>query len=227
MNMVARQTSTQVLAVLDDAAAGLALLELSSALARSQQRGLSVVYVESTRSLLAATLPFAKVLPHAGSGWLPLRAEDIERGYRAQAARLRELAARVAIRDALSWSMRVTRGSLSETALALCSETDLLLLCASAPVFQPGTSRGSRRRPVVKVVDDGSDAAHRALQVAAQLVQLLAGVLEVVRIPEAAELAASRDTLATLSHADLVVLPRRPGDRAALTLLRGPVLLVS
>ncbi|MDH5538361.1 MAG: hypothetical protein OEY03_03055 [Rhizobacter sp.] len=226
MNLSVARTPPQVLAVLDDAAAGVTLLELSSALARAMQREWSVVYVESTRSLLAATLPFAQVLANAGSGWLPLRAEDVERGYRAQAARLREMAARLALRNAVSWSMRVMRGSLSQTAFELCNESDLLLLAGSAPVFQPGVVRGGRRRLLVKVVDDGSEAAQRALPIAAQLVQAVGGALEVVRIP-ATDPATSVDSMARLLQADLLVLPRRPGDPVALALLRGPVLLVS
>ena len=69
--------------------AGAALLELASPLARALQRELSVVYVESTRSLVAAALPFTQVLPHSGLQWLPLQPGDVEQGFRAHEARLR------------------------------------------------------------------------------------------------------------------------------------------
>ena len=170
-----RPIASPVLAVLDDAAAGSAALELSSTLARALQRELSVVYVESARSLVAAALPFTQVLSHSGSGWVPLLPADVEQGFRAHAARLRELAERIAVRDAVSWSLRVVRGSLPGAAIDLYAESDLLLLAASPPPWSPGErlAHRPRRRPVVAVLAEGSAAGQRALVVASRLAQAL------------------------------------------------------
>lgn len=212
----------RVLALLDDAACGAELLELASPLAREMQRELSVVYVQSTRSLVAAALPFTQVLPHGGLQWMPLQPGDVEQGFRAHEARLRQLTARVALRDALHWSLRVMRGSLGEAAAQLQAESDLLLL-ARTPPLQPRGSRSApppRRRPVVATLGDDGDADRRALQVATQLARALAGVVEVAHIDHGAARPLA------LAHCDVLVLPRAAFDAAALARLRCPVLLV-
>jgi hypothetical protein len=220
--------TSRVLALLDDAAAGVTALELSSALAQAMQRNLAVVYVESARSLLAAGLPFTQVLAHAGSPWRAFSPQDVEQGFRAHEARLRELAARIALRHAVSWSLQVMRGSLAGAAIDLWTETDLLLL-AGAPTLKPpavGPARKPKRRPVIAVVSEGSEAGERALRVAAQLAQALAGVVESARVDTAAQLVGKACMLASLVRCDVLVLPRVPLDPAVLGLLKGPVLLV-
>jgi hypothetical protein len=223
-----------VLAVLDDAAAGETLLELSCALARTLQRELTLVYVESARSLVAAALPITQVLPHAGLAWQPLRPQDVEQGFRAHAARLRELATRIALPDAVNWSLRVMRGELPSAARDLAAESDLLFL-ATAPPPQPPTP--ARRRPVrprrvVAVAGDpgaASGSDRRALAVAQQLAQALAAELETMPADAAARLAGGAGVLDTLTRPDVLVLPRAPltpAARSALLLLRLPVLIV-
>jgi hypothetical protein len=223
----ARRKGLQVLALLDDVAASATLLEMSAALARMTQRDLAVVYVESSRALVAAALPFTQVLPPTGAQWVPLHAGDVEQGFRAQAARLRELTARIAARDALQCSLRVVRGSLGNAAVELQAESDLLLLGFAAPY---GTGAGMpsprRRRPVVAVVGDGGEAEQRARQVAAQLAQWLAGVLDTARGEAAAAWLARQGRAGTATDADLLVLPRGPLDPGLLARLRCPVLLV-
>jgi hypothetical protein len=223
----ARRKVPQVLALLDDVAASATLLQMSSALARMTQRDLSVVYVESARALVAAALPFTQVLARTGAQWVPLHAGDVEQGFRAQAARLRELTARIASRDALHCSLRVVRGSLGDTAVELQAESDLLLLAGAAP-FGPGVGAlpARRRRPVVAVVGDGGEAEQRAWQVATELAQSLAGVLDTARGEAAAAWLARQGRAGTATDADLLVLPRRRLDAGLLARLRCPVLLV-
>lgn len=208
-----------VLALLDDAGAGAVLLEISTALARTMQRELSVVFVESAPSLRAATLPFAQVLPASGKQWQPLQPGDVEQGFRAHAARLRDLAARYAMRDAVAWSLRVVRGSLPDAALDLGAGTDLLLL-AQAPPLRITTARA---RPRISVLGDGDDAARHARQVALRLAAALSTAVEVAR-DDARALAPA--TLEQLARCDLLVLPRGRLDAHTLAQLRCPVLLV-
>jgi nucleotide-binding universal stress UspA family protein len=217
--------SPRVLAVLDDAAVGALALELSTALARAMQRDLSVVYVQSTRSLVAAALPFTQVLSAAGLQWVPLSEQDVEHAYHAQATRLRELAARITSTHAVSWSLRVMRGNMPEAAHALSGESDLLLMATAAPLRATAATaaRRLRRRPLVAVVSDGSPASERALQVATQLAQALGGTLQVARVEASEKLMPRAHALADMARSDVLVLPRAPG---ALQEARCPILLV-
>jgi hypothetical protein len=217
-----------LLAVLDDAGAGAALLEISSTLARALQRELSVVYVESARSLVAAALPFTQVLPASGTQWRTLSPDDVEQGFRAHAARLRDMAERLAARDAVGWSLRVMRGSLGETALQLSAQADLLLLAnAPAPVSPVSDKlRQPRRRPRVTVLAIDGEPGANALRVAAQVAQALAGDVEVVRVDAHAKRIDPPGTLAALARSDVLILARAPLDVATLAQLRCPVVLV-
>lgn len=221
----AGRSAPQVLAVLDDVAAGAALLEMSSALARLMRRELAVVYVENQRALHAAALPFAQVLAAHAAQWRPLQPGEVEQGFRAEAARLRELSSRIALRDAVHCSVRIQRGSLGEAAVALQAESDLLLLAGTAP-FRSRVAVTARRRPVVALIADDTLPSERARQVATQLAQSLSGVLELAQGAAAAALLAPQDGGSTLRHADLLVLPRGALDARQLSQLRCPVLLV-
>jgi len=217
-----------LLAVLDDAGAGTVLLEISSTLARSLQRELSVVYVESARSLLAAALPITQVLTAAGTQWRAFQPDDVEQGFRTHAARLRAMAARIASRHAVGWTLRVMRGSLGETAIHLSAGTDLLLL-ANAPVpASPGfaPARPGLRRPRVSVLAANGAPPAKALQVAAQVAQALAGDIEVVHVDAQSKRIDQPGTLTALARSDVLILARAPLDAVTLAQLRCPVLLV-
>jgi hypothetical protein len=218
----------QLLALLDDAGSGAALLELASPLARALRRELSVVYVESTRSLVAAALPFAQVLAPSQRRWMPLLETDVEQGFRAQVARLRQLTARVALRDALQWSLRVMRGELGEAASQLQDESDLLLLAGGSTLSTRGALAlpGTRRRPVVATLGDGDDASQRALRIADQLASAVAGAVQTAHLDRGRRLLDQPERLRALARCDVLVLPRSAIDLGALSLLRCPVLLV-
>lgn len=206
-----------VLMLLDDAAVAAALLDASCALARLMQRELQLVFVESSAALAAASLPVTRVLARSAPHWAPLAPEDVERGWRAQAARVRSLAERAGARHAVGWSMRVVRGALADEARALGPESDLLLLGAAPARFEP--PRHARRTHIV-VLDDGSEAGRQAQRVAAQLAQALGARLETRK------LATQPATAAQAGEADLLVLPAPalaalPADRP-----HAPLLLV-
>lgn len=214
MNM---QRQGSVLMLLDDAAVAAALLDASCALAQLMQRELQLVFVESRAALAAASLPMTRVLARSAPHWAPLAPEDVERGWRAQAARVRSLAERASARHAVGWSMRVVRGALADEARALRAESDLLLLGAAPARFEP--PRHARRTHIV-VLDDGSEAGRQAQRVAAQLAQALGARLETRK------LATQPATAAQAGEADLLVLPAAalaalPADRP-----HAPLLLV-
>lgn len=218
------ERSTTVQVALDDAAAGETALALSSALARELACEWAVVFVESTASRSAAALSIAQVLPHAGSDWLPLRPDDVEQGFRAQAARLRQLAERLAGRHALRWSMRVLRGSLAEAPRLLTGESKLLFL-ASAPPPGPAVPRAAPglRPPLVALVRDAGVAQAPALAAATRLAHALGGTLQ-----HGPSLAAAGAGLRAWARArpDVLVMTRNALAPGALAGLSCPVLLV-
>lgn len=224
--------SARVLAVMDDAAAGEVVLGLSSKLARVMRRDLSVIYVESSRSLGAAALPFTQVLSHAGSPWVPLETGDIEQGFRVQAARLRELAAQVALRDEVHWSLRVMRGTLARASEQLLGESNLLLLAAATPAWGPvfqAAAPPSHRPPrptVVALAGDGDEATQRAMEVATLLANALAGTLEVARGQAAMRLLAQAQDAGSTCRPAVLVVPREMMAPDTLARMRCPVLLV-
>ena len=212
-----------MLALLDDAALAREVIEMSSILARQLQRPLEVIYVESAPALLAASLPFAQVLAYGASQWAPFAPQDVERGYRAHEQRLRELAERMMVGQAVSWSMRVVRGALQQLALELQAQSDLVVIAqAKGAASLSALRRPLRaRRPVITALVDESAAGQLARDVAQHLAQALGGPLVVRHAAGAVGL-----TPATAGRCDLLVVPRalvRPGD---LERLEQPALLV-
>lgn len=208
----------RVLVLLDDTAAATAAIEWSSLVARQVQRPLEVVYVESASALRAAALPLARVLAPGGD-WAPLAPEDVERGYAAQAARLRALTERIALRESVRWSMRVVRGALVQAALELRAQCDLVLVgghgVAAAIALAPAPRHLPRR--IVRVAGDDSPAGTAARALAQQLAQAWPALVD--PLPGGAgALAAAR--------CDLLIVPRDRVDAAALARLMQPTLLV-
>lgn len=212
-----------LVAAVDDAAYGEQLLDWLLALAAGLQRPLLLVYVESAAALGAAALPSSQVLPHGGARWQPLRRDDVELGFRAQAARLQAALARAAQAGAPHAGLRVLRGSLIDTSERLWTETNLLVL-ASAPWVTAAPTAALRGRPprVALLPDgDGDGAQARAARVAARLAQALGG--EPAAEWEAGPRASVRR--GAMARPDLLVLARGALDRALLR--RGPLLLVA
>lgn len=207
----------RVLAVLDDARMAGALLDASCAVARLVQRELQLVYVENAAALAAAELPAARVLALAAHAWAPLAPADVERGWRVQAARLRAQAERATTRPPVNWSMRITRGALRQTVLALRDESDLLLV-AAAP-SHAGLAEAQHRRASVAALDDGSAAGQEAVRLAGRLAQALDAPLRVLKIDGQPE-------LPPLGSARLVVAPASRLTAPAVAELRVPLLLV-
>lgn len=232
---VSSRPAHRLLAVLDDTSAARALLDISCTLAGLMRRELQLVYVESAAALAAAALPTTQVLAQATARWTPLAAPDVERAWQADAGRLRALAAQATLPRAVTWSLQVTRGTLYDTALALQTQSDLLLVGGSAAVLgemtrpghhpaarpAPGDAQRSAWRRVV-ALDDGSAAGRQAVTIARQLCSALGARLEVQRFDPA------QGGLPRLLRADLVVMPgpwavpRIPADPS-----RTPTLLVS
>lgn len=206
--------------VLDDSAAAAAVIDCSAALAHLLHRELDLVYVQNTLALEAAAWPSAQALAPGSTAWQPFAASDVERGWRAQAARTHSLADEIGRRRAVAWSLRTVRGALERVALALSGDADLLFIGASAPA--PRFARPAARWLVA--LDDGSaDAAH-GRQVAAQLAQAWGARVLVAALAGGSAL---ERLAAAAPTADAWVVPRALALRARLGGLRCPVLLVA
>jgi hypothetical protein len=213
----------QLLALLDDTSRARAVIEMSSMLARQLQRPLELVYVESTPALVAAALPFTRVLAPGAGEWLPFAPPDVERGYRAQALRLRELAQTISLRQSVSWSLRVVRGALEQVAVELRAQSDLLLVGGASPSMPLATPRAAQRRggPLVVALVDDTAAGERAIRTAEQVAHALGGAVQVRRCTDGADVASLPATC------DLVVLAQGRADTARVARLRCPALLVA
>ncbi len=217
--------SRRLVVLLDDAANGIRLLELSCALARTLQRELELVFVEDTRSLSAATLPLARVLPYAGTDWIPLSPQVLEQGYRAHAARLRAIAHRIATQHSVNWSLRIMRSDLARAATDLRGESDLLLLSGTRSLATPpGPARV--RRTMIAVTRGPSAADARAMDVARQWAQAMAGMLETLQEDAPTILAGTRSLALRGTRPDVLVMSRAGLSVALPQPWTCPVLLV-
>jgi nucleotide-binding universal stress UspA family protein len=212
----------QLLTLLDDTSRARAVIELSSMLARQLQRPLELVYVESTPALVAAALSFTRVLAPGATEWTPFAPHDVERSYRAQALRLRELAQSISVRQSVSWSLRVVRGALEQVAIELRTQSDLLLVGSAQPSMPLAALRATSRahRPMVVALTDGTAAGERAVHIAEQVAQALGGAAQVHRCRGPA------DASTWSATCELVVLPQALADAARVARLRCPALLV-
>lgn len=215
--------SNRLLVLLDDAVSAIPMLELSCALARAMQRELELVFVEDSRSLSAASMPLARVLPYAGPDWIPLSPQAVEQGYRSHAARLRATAQRIATQQGVNWSLRVMRSDMARAAAELRGESDLLLLSAGRALTTPPAAV---RRTMIAVTRGLTPADVRALHVARQWAQALAGMLETLQEDAPAILDSTRSLPMARTRPDVLVMPRAALSMALPQPWSCPVLLV-
>jgi hypothetical protein len=209
----------RITVVLDDVATAAALLAWSSALARSLQRELRVVYVERTAVLAAAALPLTQALAHAAAGWVPYGPADIERGYRLQVVRLQELIRQAGERHALQASLQIVRGALHHAAMDVDGQSDLVLVGGAA--LLPAPTPPVQRCRSVLVWSDDSEQGLRLVEFASRCARSLGATPRVVHAK------AQIDVLELQrAQADLLVLPRTAVSARVLALVRRPLLLV-
>ena len=214
------EASGRITVVLDDVAAASAPLAWSSALARTLERELQVVYVERTAVLAAAALPITQALAHAAAAWMPFSAADVERGYRLQAARLHELMLEVGQQHALQPSLRIVRGALHDVALDVDGRSDLVLVGAAA--LLPAAARQPLQRCLsVLVWSDDTEQGMQLVKFAARCAQSLGAMAHVVHARAPVDAIDLRR-----AEADLLVLPRNAVSARVLASARRPLLLV-
>lgn len=180
----------RILVALDASRQSLAALEAATRLASELEAELLGMFVEDVNLLRLAGLPFAREIGHATAQARRLADADMQRALRAQAARAEQALAGAARARNLRWSFRVARGQVASEILHAAQESDLLALgvtyisvsagarfgttlravLAQAPRPLLLLPAGARLGPPYVLVYDGSEAAQRALAMAASLV---------------------------------------------------------
>ena len=181
----------RILVALDASPHSLAALEAATELAARFRAELLGLFVEDINLLRASELPFTREVRFFSGARRRLDRQQIERELRAQAARARQALTTSAGRAQVSWSFRVTRGTIASELLAAASEMDLIILGKSgwspigrrrlgstarallceAPRLALILEEGAHMAPPVAVIYDGSPLAQKALVTAAALAQ--------------------------------------------------------
>jgi hypothetical protein len=218
----ARAAAAVTAVVGDGAENARGVVECAAALADALHRELALVQAQSTLALQAAALPQTRALALGSGQWEPFVPEDVERDWRAQAARLRALAGAIAARHGLRWSLHSRRGELATVARALLDETDALFIGAAPPPAHLHPAR------VLAVLDDGSASAGRALELAQRMAQAMTRSRRVRQLPVRAGEALDA-LLERPPFVDALVVPRAkltPQQWLRLAQLGCPVLLL-
>lgn len=143
-----------------------AALEAATALAEGLRASLEGLFIEDADLLRLAALPFATEITLSSAAARPLVLAQLERQLRAEAAAVRRLLETGATRRRLAYSFTVVRGRPASVVLASHSEAEVLIF-GRAP-SRHGEAHALLKGPVLAVFD-GSERAHRVLEVGAAL----------------------------------------------------------
>jgi nucleotide-binding universal stress UspA family protein len=146
-------------------------LEVAAALAAGLQSELSALFVEDERLLRLAALPMVHEIGFSSAQRQRIELQDMERGLRIQAERLRQAVSQTARRLTLTWTLEVVRGEILSTSLGRMRPEDLLVvgkarlprLALGGVPARGGAFPALAARPVT-VLFNGSDSALRALE---------------------------------------------------------------
>lgn len=194
---------SRILVALDDAGAALAALAAAAALASRLRAELLGLYVEDIDLLRLAGLPFARSVGHSLALEQPLDFEGVERAFRRQAERMKELLEEAAERERLAWSFRVSRGRLLEAMMEQAGQSDLMVFCRSRRTTP--SPRGLARSVVVLLRHAGE--IERVLDVGAHLARSGGGELVILMADRALRPAAESWLERRHARARFVLLP--------------------
>lgn len=135
---------------LDFAPHSRAALEAAAALAGALDADLEALFVESDELHRLAGLPFARELGVSSAAARPMDPAVLERTLRAHAREARRALAEVAAPRSLRWSLRVTRGSVTEEIIAASTSADLTVVGARR--WAPEAARFARGAPATILV---------------------------------------------------------------------------
>lgn len=179
----------RILVALDTSPHSMAALETAARLAGLFGAELLGIYVEDVNLLRASALPFAQETALRSGARRRLDMDRIESELRSQATLARRALTDSADRARVRWSFLISRGTVVSELVMAASEMDLVILGKSgwSPIERrrlgstarallseaPGAAlvleHGSRLRPPLAVVCDGSALGRKALKLATTL----------------------------------------------------------
>ncbi|MDR4498941.1 MAG: universal stress protein [Candidatus Scalindua sp.] len=194
------RTIRHILVALDASPHSLAALEAAADMAAHLNAELSGLFIEDINLLNLADLPFIKQVDPFSASLRPIDRQHISRQFRMHAIRARKALEQVANRTNVQWSFRVIRGYVTAEIMAAASEADLVILgkagwsptrekrlgstaqkiLSESPCLTLVLQQGVRLELRVMVLFDKSEDAHKALEVAVQVLQGKTGQLTVL-----------------------------------------------
>lgn len=193
--------SDRVLVLLDASPGSLSALRAAAALARLVSQRLEAVFIEDVNLLHLAGLPFCREIGSYTASVRLLEREAIEREYRLLAQQLRLAVQKALAEEKIEGSFRVVRGGVRDAVLREASAATFvgvgragrfrtprrrfgstlqaLLAEAGRPLVVGGTRQSELAEPLI-VYFTGSDASHRALQLAIMLAERRSPALPIV-----------------------------------------------
>lgn len=223
----------RIVVALDASPDSLAALQASAELASVFPAELVGLYVEDVNVLRLAGWTHATEIDLLSARSRRISTRDLERQLRIQAARARQTLERLAEQRAVEWTFRTARGRVSAELLGAGADlitlgvrghgqgrgpgstVQRLLEAARSPVLL--TRRGIALGGTVHVVDDGTAASERALEVAAGLARRRGLPLAVLRItPRERVIAAEREAAAGEARPEAIAETREPPSESRL-----------
>lgn len=185
----AKHPPAQIAVMLVNLESDRATLETLSLLAGESPAEIHGLFLEDIELLSLAGLPLAREYCRLTHVERVVQAPDLERQFRIQARAAERALTALASRRGLHCSFRTVRGEPATLLRETLEAMDLMLLGATHKTLSVAdygaiTTRGRPAKRPVTVVFDGSEAAQRALGVAAQLTRAGAGPLTVLLVAD-------------------------------------------
>lgn len=195
----------RILVAIDASPHSQAALQAAVEMAVRFEAELVGLFVEDINLLRAAALPFARELGIYSARRRRMSPETMERHLRARVRQIERLFYALAEREAVRGSFRVVRGSVGPQIHTAAEDVDVLIIgrvgwsqmrgrqvgstalaacCDRVPHITVILQEGDVLSPPVTVVYDGSPTSELALATAAELVDDLAGPLQVLLLAE-------------------------------------------
>lgn len=201
----------RILVAMDPSPHARVALEMAARLAALLEAELEAIYVQDERLLRLEGVALLREVDSVSGRVRRLQRGDVERQLQAEAATVRRLLSSVGSRLGIHWTFRVARGLVSDEVAAAAAGFDLVTLGVRSRTAGRGAGstvralvargagpvmiarRGMRLSPDVHVLDDGTEAGRRAVEVGERLTRAPASALTVhVATGEEPEEAADR-----------------------------------
>ncbi|BBA32977.1 uncharacterized protein sS8_1012 [Methylocaldum marinum] len=147
------------------------ILELAAHLAARKQAQLIAVYVEETNLIHLAELPFAMEIDRICAAERKVELSRLMRALRSSTEQIQEALYRLNERLRIDVSFRTVRGHFVSSVMSEIEQVDVVFLPKRTEAQRSIGSKKAAMYPIW-VVFDGSEGAERALQMAAELVEL-------------------------------------------------------